>query len=348
VRTVTIVLSTLVSVASVIVVAPRPAAADQVADLQAQATAIAQKLVLEQLQVGAYQQQYSVVSSKVGADARAVAQIDQQITGDRAAISQRTDEVRRQAIRSYLDYGTGSNSATSTLFSGNQESAQATSEYTNIAVGNITTAMDELRTAQSTLEAHQATLSQQQAVDQADEAKQATALSQANGTARSLAALQSQVTGQLANAVSAQAAARASAATAAVAAAQKAAVKAPAHTPTRSAAPVQASPPPSTTAGTTTPAPVGLGSDPALNSFLQCVVQAESGGNYGIVSSNGLYMGAFQFSQSTWNVAAQAAGRSDLVGVPPNQASKADQDTLAVTLYSLDGERPWLGDRCSA
>jgi hypothetical protein len=59
-------------------------------------------------------------------------------------------------------------------------------------------------------------------------------------------------------------------------------------------------------------------------------------------------MGAFQFSQSTWNVAAQAAGRPDLIGVPPNQASKADQDTLAVVLYSLDGQQPWLGDRCSA
>ncbi|MGH9081429.1 MAG: transglycosylase family protein, partial [Acidimicrobiales bacterium] len=82
--------------------------------------------------------------------------------------------------------------------------------------------------------------------------------------------------------------------------------------------------------------------------FLQCVVQAESGGNYGAVSPNGLYMGAFQFSQPTWNSAAEAAGRPDLVGVAPNQASKADQDTLAVVLYSLDGQQPWLGDRCSA
>ena len=88
--------------------------------------------------------------------------------------------------------------------------------------------------------------------------------------------------------------------------------------------------------------------DPALPPFLACVVQAESGGDYQAVSPNGLYMGAFQFSQSTWNFAAQAANRPDLVGVPPNQASKADQDTLAVTLFALDGERPWLGDRCSA
>ena len=95
--------------------------------------------------------------------------------------------------------------------------------------------------------------------------------------------------------------------------------------------------------------PAGAGAglpDPALNPFLQCVVQAESGGNYGAVSPDGLYMGAFQFSQSTWNSAAQAAGLPDLVGVPPNLASKADQDTVAVALYALDGQQPWLGDRC--
>ena len=77
------------------------------------------------------------------------------------------------------------------------------------------------------------------------------------------------------------------------------------------------------------------------------MVQAESGGNYGAVSPNGLYMGAFQFSQPTWNLAAQAAGLPGLVGVPPNTTSKADQDTVAVALYALDGEQPWLGDRCS-
>ena len=34
--------------------------------------------------------------------------------------------------------------------------------------------------------------------------------------------------------------------------------------------------------------------DPTLNPFLQCVVQAESGGDYQAVSPNGLYMGVFQ------------------------------------------------------
>ena len=87
--------------------------------------------------------------------------------------------------------------------------------------------------------------------------------------------------------------------------------------------------------------------DPALNAFLTCVVQAESGGDYGIVSPTGLYMGAFQFSQPTWNSAASAAGLGLLVGVPPNAATRAEQDTVAVALYALDGGQPWTGD-CGA
>jgi hypothetical protein len=86
--------------------------------------------------------------------------------------------------------------------------------------------------------------------------------------------------------------------------------------------------------------------DPALNPFLTCVVQAESSGNYGAVSPDGQYMGAFQFSQSTWNEAAQLAGDPSLVGVAPNTASQADQDTLAVALYGADGEQPWY-DPCN-
>ena len=89
--------------------------------------------------------------------------------------------------------------------------------------------------------------------------------------------------------------------------------------------------------------------DPALPPFLQCVVQAESGGNYGAVSPNGMYLGAFQFSQSTWNFAARAAGTPAIWSAwPPNHATKPEQDTVAVALFALDGEQPWLGDRCSA
>jgi hypothetical protein len=170
-------------------------------------------------------------------------------------------------------------------------------------------------------------LQQEQSQDQTDQRGRATDLAEAITTEHQMETVQSEVTGQLAAAISAQSAARAAAAAAAVAAAQQVAAK---------AAPVTV----------TSPVSTG-GADPALNPFLQCVVQAESGGNYQDVSPDGLYMGAFQFSQPTWNLAAQDAGLPQLVGVRPNLASKAQQDTVAVALYALDGSQPWLGDRCS-
>jgi peptidoglycan hydrolase CwlO-like protein len=334
-------LSALVATTSFAVAAvPRPVGADQISDLQAQAKVISQQLIEEQLQVGAYQQQYSVASARVAADTSAIAQTDQLIAQDQSQIEQKASEVRRQAIRSYMDYGTGTSGPDSALFGGNQQTSQEASEYDAIGVGNITTALDELRTAQRTLQTHQIALRQQQAQDQADQTQRATTLSQANGSQQHLVSLQTEVTGQLATAVAAQAAAQAQAAAAAVASAQRAAAaKAPVQSPAANS--------PSSTSEPPIGAPVASGTDPALNPFLQCVVQAESGGNYQAVSPNGLYMGAFQFSQPTWNTAAVAAGRPDLVGVPPNTATKADQDTVAVALYALDGEQPWLGDRCS-
>lgn len=69
--------------------------------------------------------------------------------------------------------------------------------------------------------------------------------------------------------------------------------------------------------------------------------QCESSGNYSIVSANGLYFGAYQFSVGTWDSTARQAGRADLVGVQPNLAAPADQDAMAFALYERAGSSPW-------
>jgi hypothetical protein len=333
----------------------RPAGADSVGNLQSQAAGVAQRLVLEQLQVDAARQETSVASARVATDAQAIAQLNQQLAADQRDLAQHLQVVQSQAIQSYIDSGADSSSSDTTLFAGGSARAQAASEYASLAVGNITTQMDQLHTAQHALQAQESALQARQAQDRADQARQSSALDRADAAASALEAQQAQVTGQLAAAVSAQQAQQARAAAAAVASAPK-------HTaPTTTSATV------ATQAPTTVPAPTGGStpaptaptapasngdpypslSDPALNAFLTCVVQAESGGDYSIVSPNGLYMGAFQFSQPTWNTAASAAGLGLLVGVPPNEATRAEQDTVAVALYALDGQQPWLGDRCS-
>ena len=306
------------------------AAADQVGSLTAQAKTISQELVQEQLQAGAYEQQYSVASARVEQDQRAIVSLRGQIKGDRLEITKRLRQVGHLAIESYVFNGSVSSGAGAALFSENVRTVQSADEYATISIGNLNLAVERLHTAQHSEQSQQQTLVQQQARDRAEQTQQASFLTQATASVNRIAAVQAQVTGQLGVAVAQANAAQGRAAAAAVATAQRTTTK-------------RSGPPASS--GTSTPSST---TDPALNPFLQCIVQAESGGNYQAVSPNGLYRGAFQFSQSTWNFAAQAAGRPDLVGVPPNEASKADQDSLAVALYSLDGERPWLGDRCSA
>ena len=114
-------LVSLVASTSFVVVAPHePAGADQLSSLRAQAAAISQQLIQQQLEVDTYRQRYSVVSAQVAADNQAIAQIGQQIDQDTQQIAAKVALVKSQAVRSYMDYGTGSGSTTASLFAGNQ------------------------------------------------------------------------------------------------------------------------------------------------------------------------------------------------------------------------------------
>ena len=250
-----VLLSALVASTSLTVVFVRgPADADQISSLKAQATALSQQLIREQLQVGAYEQQYSVATAKTAADARAIARLNHQIASDQRQIGRKTGAVRQQAIASYTNYGTGASGPESSLFSGNEESVQAASEYSGIAVGNITTAVDGLRTAQRALQASEGARQRQEAADQAEQAREAGYLAQADDTQNQLEASRAQVTGRLAVAVAQQAAAQAAAAAAAIAAAQRAAAQSSAAAAASSAA---SSPAPTSAPGGTTSAATG-------------------------------------------------------------------------------------------
>jgi len=80
--------------------------------------------------------------------------------------------------------------------------------------------------------------------------------------------------------------------------------------------------------------------------FLTCVRQHESGGNYQAVSPDGLYRGAYQFLQSTWDATARHIGAFDQVGVDPRTASPTLQDDMAWQLYQWQGTGPWAGSGC--
>lgn len=128
---------------------------------------------------------------------------------------------------------------------------------------------------------------------------------------------------------------------------------APTTQPPTTAAPTTAAPTtaaPTTTAAaeqaTTTTAPVveepqaPAPSTPTAEQWA-ALRHCESSGNYSIVSRNGLYHGAYQFYQPTWDGLANQVARADLVGLPPSQAAPADQDALALLLWQQRGSQPW-------
>lgn len=66
---------------------------------------------------------------------------------------------------------------------------------------------------------------------------------------------------------------------------------------------------------------------------LASIRACESSGNYGAVSPDGLYRGAYQFDRPTW----QSVGGSG----DPAAASAAEQDARADQLWSQRGSNPW-------
>jgi len=81
--------------------------------------------------------------------------------------------------------------------------------------------------------------------------------------------------------------------------------------------------------------------------FLVCTRAHESdtAGGYEALGSGGMYRGAYQFTQSTWDRTAAHAGYPWLIGVDPATATPYEQDVMAWELYIWQGTAPW-GGRC--
>jgi hypothetical protein len=349
------------AVTTTVVVPDGSVAADQVSDLKSQAAQIAKDLVLEQLQIGTYQQQYDVDVAKIQQDQAAIGSTEDKIHADVGRVTRDRKRLQSEAVSAYINLDPEVN-GTEALFV-NQKTAATRAEYEKVASGDIALAIDALHTDESGLRAERATLEQQEARDQATTNQEATLANSARQTEGQLASKQSEITGELVVAVAQQQAAQAAAAAAAVRAAQAKAAAAAVTTRTSARPPATSTstqgsvtrPSSGTTSSTSAPSSgsssgassgASSGGNPSLPPFLQCVLQAESGGNYSAVSPGGTYMGGFQFSQATWNQAAALAGMPQLINVPPNQATPAQQDDLAIALYNADGQQPW-NDSCA-
>lgn len=85
------------------------------------------------------------------------------------------------------------------------------------------------------------------------------------------------------------------------------------------------------------------GTSGSSGNVLDCIKHRESRGHYDVVNSSSGAAGAYQFMPGTWNTNAVSAGRTDLIGVNPADASPADQDAMAQHLLATQGLGPWGG-----
>ena len=96
---------------------------------------------------------------------------------------------------------------------------------------------------------------------------------------------------------------------------------------------------------TTTTAAVVAVERPTTTStvFFECVRWRESRGDYTVSDPTNTFHGAYQIYQGGWDSVASSIGRHDLVGVRPDMAAPAEQDTIAAAMYEQYGARPWGG-----
>ncbi len=205
-----------------------PSAQAKVDQTQAQVTQIEQMIQQEQRQSAALTSELDAATAQLQADRAALANTDAHLAQIRRTIAHDKKVLAKAAVNAYV-LGTQGTQITS-IFSTAANTAIASQEYSQTAIGNMDAAKHALQGAQTVLAS---TLVQQQ--DQTQQAQAAVAKIQLLEQQNQQAAQQSQATltslkGQLGNEVAAAAAAKAkreaAAAAAAAAAAQQAAAEA--------------------------------------------------------------------------------------------------------------------------
>jgi cell wall-associated NlpC family hydrolase len=160
---------TLVAVlAGTAVLATRPASGDSITSARATAAAIEGKLNAAQNEMSALSQQYDAASARLHSIDSSIAATKATIAADQGQVNHDKNTLAKAAIANYVS--DGSASSDNPIFSGNEKTIGAATEYNQIAEGDINLAMDNLHTAENTLNAQQAQLQEQQG--QAEQAVQ--------------------------------------------------------------------------------------------------------------------------------------------------------------------------------
>jgi cell wall-associated NlpC family hydrolase len=221
-------LTVVTVLASTVFGVARPAGGDAISDAKAKAAQIETELSQAQNQMSALGQAYDAakyhldqINSNIATTKANIAADQSQVNKDRATLAQ-------AAVSNYISDGTAASS--NPIFSGDNKTVGAQSEYNQIAEGDINLAVDNLHTAQNALAEQEATLQTEQGQAQSQVQAEQNAINQNAAVVQEQKNALSQEQGQIAQLVQqqqqAEAAAAARAAQAKIAAAQAAAAAA--------------------------------------------------------------------------------------------------------------------------
>ena len=206
----------------------RSAGADAISDARAKAAAIEAQLSQDQNEMSLLGQQYDEARTSLSQIDTSIATTQATIATDRKQVGHDKATLAKAAVANYITDGTASTS--NPIFSGNESTLGAQTEYNQIAEGNINLAVDNLHTAENSLNAQVSQLQGEQSRAQAQVAQEQQAIAQNQQVQQQQQAALNQEQGQIATLVKqqqeAEAAAAARAAEAKIAAAQAAATQA--------------------------------------------------------------------------------------------------------------------------
>ena len=217
-------LTVVTVLASTVVGLARPAAGDAISDAKAKAAAIESQLTQAQNEMSALSQQYdqaqyqlSQINSNISTTKANIATDQQQVGNDKTTLA-------KAAVANYISDGTAA--AQNPIFSGNEQTLGATTEYNKIAEGDISLAVDNLHTAENSLNAQVTQLQGEQSQAQTEVTAKQNAVAQNAQAVQEQKTALSQEQGQIAQLVQQQQQAEAAAAAKAAAARQAAAAQA--------------------------------------------------------------------------------------------------------------------------
>jgi cell wall-associated NlpC family hydrolase len=142
------------------VLAARPASGQSVSGAQATAAAIEAKLSAAQNEMSALSQQYDAANAHLKSIDADIATTKATIQSDQSQVTHDKNTLSKAAIANYVS--DGSASSDNPIFSGNEKTVGAATEYNEIAEGDINLTMENLHTAENTLNAQQTQLQEQQ------------------------------------------------------------------------------------------------------------------------------------------------------------------------------------------